>query len=89
MNEQMILELGRDTLTIAAVIAGPLLLIAMVVGLAVGVLQTITSIQEQTLTFVPKMGAVVIGISLLMPWMIHTICRFTASLLMNLPRFGS
>ncbi len=89
MTQQMILELGRDTLIVAALIAGPLLLVGMTVGLLIGVLQTITSVHEQTLTFVPKIVAVLFAVSVLMPWMIGTICRFTTALLSHLGRFAS
>ncbi len=89
MTEQTILELGRDTLTVAAMIAGPLLLIGMTVGLLIGILQTITSIHEQTLTFVPKIAAVLAAVGILMPWMIRTICRFATALLTDLGRFAS
>jgi len=89
MTHQMVLELGRDTLIVAALIAGPLLLIGMAVGLIIGVLQTITSIHEQTLTFVPKIAAVLLAAGLLMPWMLRTLCRFTALLLSHLGRYAS
>jgi len=84
MNPQTILELGRDALMVTALIAGPLLFVGMLVGLLVGILQTITSIHEQTLTFVAKIGAVLAATALLLPWMLRTLCRFTAALLTNL-----
>ena len=89
MNEQTILELGRDTLAVAAMMAGPLLLVGLTTGLVISVLQTVTSIQEQTLTFVPKIAAVMIAAVLLMPWLLRTLCRYTAALLGNLHRFGA
>jgi len=88
MNEQMILELGRDTLTVAAMVVGPLLLVGMTVGLIMSILQTITSIQEQTLTVVPKMAAVAVTTLVLLPWLLQTLCTFAAGLLGHLERFG-
>ncbi len=89
MTEQAIVELGRSTLTVAAMLVGPLLLVALLVGLLASVLQTITSIQEQTLTFVPKVAAVLAAVAILMPWLLRTICQFTTTLLTNLGGLGS
>lgn len=88
MNEQVILQLGRETLTVAATMAGPLLLVGMTVGLLMSVLQTVTSLQEQTLTMVPKIGAVAVTAILLLPWLLQTICGFTYDLLSNLDQFA-
>jgi len=84
MNQQTILELGRDALMVTALISGPLLLVGTVVGLLVSILQTITSVHEQTLTFVVKMGAMLVAGALLLPWMLRTLCQYTAALLTNL-----
>ena len=88
MNEQTIMQLGRDTLAVTAMLTAPLLLVAVVVGLLVSVVQTITSVQEQTLTFVAKMGAVLATLVLLMPWMLQTICQYTTTLLTNLAKLS-
>ncbi len=88
MNEQVIMQLGRDTLAVTAMLTAPLLLVAVVVGLLVSVVQTITSVQEQTLTFVAKVGAVLITLAVLMPWMLQTICQYTTTLLTNLAKLS-
>jgi len=88
MNEQVILQLGRETLTVAATMAGPLLLVGMTVGLLMSVLQTVTSLQEQTLTMVPKIAAVAVTAILLLPWLLQVICGFTFDLLNNLDQFA-
>ena len=88
MNEQTIMQLGRDTLAVTAMLSAPLLFVAVVVGLLVSVVQTITSVQEQTLTFVAKMGAVLATLVLLMPWMLQTICQYTTTLLTNLAKLS-
>jgi flagellar biosynthetic protein FliQ len=69
-------------------LTAPLLFVAVVVGLLVSILQTITSVQEQTLTFVVKVGAVLVTLALLMPWMLQTICQYTTTLLSNLARLS-
>jgi flagellar biosynthetic protein FliQ len=88
MNEQVIMQLGRDTLAVTAMLTAPLLLVAVVVGLLVSIVQTVTSVQEQTLTFVVKVGAVLVTLALLMPWMLRTICQYTTTLLSNLARLS-
>ena len=88
MTEQMVMQLGRDTLATVVMLASPLLLVGLTVGLLVTVLQTVTSIREQTLTFVPKMAAVLGALVILMPWLLRTLCKFTAGLLMNLDRLA-
>lgn len=89
MNEQIAMQLGRDTLACVALLASPLLLVGLTVGLLVTVLQTITSIREQTLTFVPKLAAVLLTTVFLMPWLLSTLCKFTTALLMNMNRLAS
>ena len=84
----MILELGRDTLTVTALVVGPLLLVGVTVGLTMSVLQTITSLQEQSLTVVPKLAAVAVAILLLLPWLLQTLCAFAGGLLGHLDRFA-
>jgi len=88
MNEQTIMQLGRDTLVVTAMLTAPLLLVAVVVGLLVSIVQTVTSVQEQTLTFVVKVGAVMVTLALLMPWLLQTICQYTTTLLSNLARLS-
>ena len=88
MNEQTIMQLARDTLMVTAIMSAPLLLVAVVVGLAISILQTVTSVQEQTLTFVTKLAAVLAASVILMPWLLRTICQFTATLLSNMSRLA-
>jgi len=89
MNEQTIMELGRQAMTVLMLVAGPLLLVGMTVGLFISVLQTVTSIREQTLTFVPKMAAVVAATLILLPWLLSKLCQFTVALLGNLNHYAS
>ncbi len=68
-------------------VAGPPLVVGLVIGLMVGFFQTITQIQEFTLTFVPKMIGVFACIFLMMPWMSDKIVTFTANLIRNIPSY--
>jgi flagellar biosynthesis protein FliQ len=76
MTEADVIEIMRDGLWTAVVVAGPLLLIALVVGLVIGFLQALTQIQEMTLVFVPKMAAIFVGGVLLLPFMIATLSDY-------------
>jgi len=71
-------DLVRQTLIMALIISSPMLCIGLVVGVVVSLLQAITQIQEQTLTFVPKIVAMVASAILLMPWIGHRLMEYTA-----------
>lgn len=83
MNENILVDITRQTLYIIIKTSAPLLLVSLVVGLVVSVIQTITSIQEQTLTFVPKLISIFIVIMLAGNWIMHTITEFTIELFSN------
>lgn len=71
MDETLIIDVAREAVTKIILISAPILLIALIVGLLVSIFQTVTSIQEQTLTFVPKILAVFISIIIFGPWMLN------------------
>lgn len=81
----LVLDLARNALTLALMLAGPLLGVALVVGLLVSVLQAVTSIQEQTLSFVPKLFAVGAVFLLLLSWMLQLLMQYTTELFRSLP----
>lgn len=89
MDQTTILDLCRLTLTTALMLVAPALLVGMTVGLAVSIFQTLTSLQEQTLTIVPKMLAVVATLLALLPWILGTLVEFTRALLRNLAEYGN
>ena len=76
MTPEHVIGLGRDTLYTAMILAAPALLIGLAVGLIVAVFQAVTSVQEQTLSMIPKMFAVAVTLIVLMPWMINRILSF-------------
>jgi flagellar biosynthetic protein FliQ len=78
MNEMVIVELAREALKTALYVAGPALIVSMVVGLAISVFQVVTSLQDQTVAFVPKVLAVMAVVVLSFPWMIRVMVQFTA-----------
>lgn len=88
MGHEALLDLAKSTLMTALMICAPALLVGMTVGLMISLFQTVTSVQEQTLTIVPKMLAVVTTIVLLMPWILGTLYEYTSALFSNLAAFG-
>lgn len=85
MSEDMVLQIGEDALLLIVYLAAPLLLSALFVGLAVGVLQAVTQIQEQTLSFIPKLIALVVALIVMGPWLLQLWITFTQDLYMQIP----
>jgi flagellar biosynthesis protein FliQ len=85
MPTGIVLDIARAALTTAFMLAAPLLLVAMAVGLLVSIIQAVTSIQEQTLSFVPKLIAVGIVFLFLLSWMLQVLMTFTLDLFRSLP----
>ncbi len=85
MNAAQAADLLKMVMTTAVTLAAPVLLTAMVVGLAVSLFQSVTSIQEQTLTFVPKAMAIVALLVLLLPWFLRTLVEFAAAMIQKMP----
>ncbi|BAT71451.1 flagellar biosynthetic protein FliQ [Thermosulfidibacter takaii ABI70S6] len=85
MTDATVIEIGVAALKVALMLAAPVLITTMVVGLLIGVLQAATQIQEMTLTFVPKMLVAALTLILLGPWMIRLIVGFTVQLYSNIP----
>jgi len=81
--EQYFLKVTNEALILILVLSAPPLLISLVVGLAISLFQATTQIQEQTLTFVPKITAVFLTLALTGYWMMAQMVRFTQSLFMN------
>jgi flagellar biosynthesis protein FliQ len=85
MSHQMVIDLSRDAIMTALMVAAPMLLIALGVGLLVSIIQSVTQIQEQTLAFVPKLvlvgGAFIVG----MPWLLQILIRYTTQLIRGIP----
>ena len=85
MNPEFAIELLKTMIWQALAIAAPLLLAAMVIGLAVRLFQAVTTIHEQTLAFVPKALAVVGILVLLLPWTVRSLMEFTTAVIQKLP----
>ncbi len=85
MTPETVLDLGVQTMTVTALLAAPLLLAALVVGLLVGMFQAATQINEMTLTFVPKLMVVALVILIAGPALLNTLLGFTVRLFEGIP----
>jgi len=84
LGEELVLALGQETLKTAAMLAGPMLGAALIVGLLVSVFQAITQINEATLTFIPKIVVIAVILVLTGPWMLDVLSKFSIELFENL-----
>ena len=89
MPDDILVETLRHMLQLSLTLSMPILGTALLIGLVVGLLQAVTSIQEQTLAFVPKLLGISAVLVILGHWMVRTMVDYTAELLAGLPRFGA
>jgi len=85
MDSSDVITLGQEALMVAALIAGPLLLGILVVGVVIGLVQAATSVQEMTLSFIPKLIILVLLLFLIGNWQISVLVEHFQNLLMNIP----
>ena len=88
MSSEFVISMAEKAVYLTLMISGPLLAIALLVGLIVSIFQATTQIQEQTLAFIPKIVAVLLALIFFGPWMLSTILSFTTELFSNLNRFA-
>jgi flagellar biosynthetic protein FliQ len=88
MSQEMILKLAKDTLHVTLMVSGPMLIISLGMGILVSILQVVTSIQDMTLTFVPRVIAVFVAFLLAFPWIFKILLAFTGQLFGNLETFA-
>ena len=86
MNPEFAIELLKTMIYQALAIAAPVLLVAMIIGLAISLFQAVTTIHEQTLAFVPKALAVVGVLLLLLPWIVRSLVEFTTAVIQKMPQ---
>lgn len=85
MSHALIVDLARNAIMLALLVAGPMLIVALLVGLTISVLQAVTQIQEQTLAFVPKLVGVSVVFLLALPWLMQLLVKYTTELFRSLP----
>ena len=86
MNPEFAIELLKTMIYQALSIAAPVLIVAMIIGLAISLFQAVTTIHEQTLAFVPKALAVVGVLLLLLPWIVRSLVEFTTAVIQKMPQ---
>ncbi|KOO49278.1 flagellar biosynthesis protein FliQ [Viridibacillus sp. FSL E2-0187] len=87
MTGEMVISVAERAIMVVLLTSGPLLLIALITGLAVSIFQATTQIQEQTLAFVPKIIAVLVGIVFFGPWMLSQVTSYATDIFENLLRY--
>jgi flagellar biosynthetic protein FliQ len=85
VTPENVMDLAHSTLLVTSMIAAPLLLIALVTGLVIGMLQAATQINESTLSFIPKLLLLVLTLFAIGPWMLRVLVDFTHDLYTNIP----
>jgi flagellar biosynthetic protein FliQ len=86
MTEEFVITLGRQALITVLLVAGPILLLGLIAGLAVSIFQATTQINEQTLAFIPKIVVVLVTFVLFGPWMYSTMISFSRGVLEQIPQ---
>ncbi|MEW6386688.1 MAG: flagellar biosynthesis protein FliQ [Thermodesulfobacteriota bacterium] len=87
MTQDLVIGVARQAIQVTLLVALPILGIGLVVGVIVSLLQAATQIQEMTLTFVPKILSVFIGLLLLLPWIMNQLVNFTLEVFNNIPNY--
>ncbi len=85
MTPESVMDIGYDAIYVTMLLAAPLLLAALAIGLAIGVFQAATQIQEMTLSFIPKLIAMAVAGMIAGPWMLNVLLSFTLNLYASIP----
>ncbi len=87
MSGDLVIQLGQEALMVVLMVSAPMLGLGLFVGLCVSVFQATTSIQEQTLAFIPKIIAVFVAILIFGPWMLRIMVEYLTNILVNVPLY--
>ena len=80
------IDLGREAIVTALLIGAPVLLVGTLVGLLIGLIQALTQIQDQTVSFVPKIIAMVATLGICLPWLVYRMMEYSENLIQNIPQ---
>jgi flagellar biosynthetic protein FliQ len=86
MNQDTVVNLATQAMTLAMEVAGPLLLAGLLIGLVMSIFQAVTQIQEQSLSFIPKIVGVAVIIVVLGPWMLDRLVTYAQNLYLSIPQ---
>ncbi|WP_342119110.1 flagellar biosynthesis protein FliQ [Pseudoduganella sp. OTU4001] len=89
MNPETVMTMGRQAMEVTLMVAAPLLLVALVIGLVVSIFQAATQINEATLSFIPKLVGVFVALVVAGPWMLSVMLDYMRQVLTNIPTFVS
>lgn len=84
MSPQDAIDLTRDAIYLSLLISAPVLLVGMAVALGIGLLQAITQVQDQTVSFVPKIVGMVVALTLTLPWVLNQMLQYSKDLIQNI-----
>lgn len=87
MNADFVVGFAKETITVVLLVSAPMLGMGLAVGLLISIFQSVTQIQEMTLTFVPKIVVVFLSLLFFAPWMINMLVDFTRNILQNFPLY--
>ena len=87
MTESLVLGLARQAVELTLLVSLPMLAAGLIVGLIISIFQAVTQIQEMTLTFVPKIVAVLVALLLSFPWIMHKMMAFTIQIIEGIPGY--
>ncbi|MFK8027931.1 MAG: flagellar biosynthesis protein FliQ [Gammaproteobacteria bacterium] len=85
MSPESVLDLTQTAMWTAVIVAGPMLMVALIVGLVIGMFQAATQINEMTLSFIPKLFALFLTLVAAGPWLLSTLMNYTQQLLLSIP----
>ena len=88
MTPQTVIAIAREALTVTLLVASPMLVFGLVIGLIISIFQAVTQINEMTLTIVPKIVAVAVSLLIFLPWMISLLIDFTRHMFAMIPTLG-
>ncbi|PWB68688.1 flagellar biosynthetic protein FliQ [candidate division GN15 bacterium] len=88
MTPQTVIAIAREALTVTLLVASPMLIFGLVIGLIISIFQAVTQINEMTLTIVPKIVAVAVSLLIFLPWMINLLIDFTRHMFAMIPTLG-
>ena len=85
MSPENAIDIGREAILMMLLTSAPVLITGLVVGMLAGIFQAITQIQEQAISFVPKIVAVVVVLSLVLPWLVNRLVQYSHDLIEGIP----
>ena len=88
MTPEMVIGLAKETVELTLLISLPILAVGLIIGVGIGLLQSLTQIQEMTLVLVPKIIATLVVLLFMLPWMMNKMTAYTEQLILNIPTYA-